>query len=147
MVNRNFLYSPGVWYAEGTVKVVSSDSEHKFYAKWRVMEKKEGKIIAIQEVELDQMKEKNINTFTFSDFTHDKFNVMLQNDLFGQIHGKGLISDQTIAWEFHGQDLAFEGFEVYQHLSGDEWTTRAEYVSAGEPHTIITGKLWRKTEG
>lgn len=146
MVANNFLFIPGVWYAEGTVKVLSNDSEHKYWAKWRIAEKKEGKIVAIQEVELEKIKEKNVNTFIFSQFTQDKFTVVLQNDLFGQVFGKGLINEHTIAWEFHGTDLAFEGFEIYQHLQGDQWSARAEYVSLGEPHTIITGKLWKKTE-
>jgi hypothetical protein len=146
MVTLHFIFNPGIWYGEGIVKVVSNDSELKYYAKWRIQEKKEGKIVAIQEVELEKTKEKTTNTFIFSQITQDSFLVALQNDLFGQVFGKGIISDIAIAWEFHGQDLAFEGFEIYQHLIADEYATRAEYVSSGEPHTVISGKLWRKSD-
>ncbi len=96
-------------------------------------------------VELEKTKEKTTHTFIFSQITQDNFIVALQNDIFGQVFGKGIISDIAIDWEFHGQDLTFEGFEIYQHLFSDEYATRAEYVLSGEPHTIISGNLWRKT--
>ena len=76
-------------------------------------------------VELEMTKEKTTNTFIFSQITQDNFIVALQNDLFGQVFGKGIISDIAIDWEFHGQDLTIEGFEIYQHLFSDEYATRA----------------------
>lgn len=144
MVKHHFLLEPGIWLGEGKVAVVSHDNEIKFYTRWRVEEKRGGKIIAVQEVELAKGEDKTVNTFMLSQINDENFLMQLQNDLFGQVFGKGIINDKSIAWEFHGKDLAFEGFEVCQLQEDESYLTRAEYTSTGEPHTVIIGKLWKK---
>jgi hypothetical protein len=144
MVNHHFLFQPGIWYAEGKVKVVSLDKELKFYAKWIIEEKKSEKILARQLVELDEGKEKIVNQFLFFDLSGVNFNVALTNEQYGRVVGKGIIGADAIAWEFHGKEMPFEGFEIYQLFENEQYKVRSEFSSEGEPHTIINSNLWKK---
>lgn len=145
MVKHRFLFEPGQWLGEGKVLVISQEEELKFYTRWSCQEQKNGIIIATQEIEFANGQDKTSNHFTLSHLTFDGFMMKLHNELFGEVLGKGVVSEKAIAWEFHGKDLAFEGFEVCQLQGDGSYLTRAEYTSSGEPHTVITGKLWKKS--
>lgn len=148
MKQHEFLMEPGVWLGEGTIQFSSQDLEElKFFTRWQISLAPSGSIMASQEIELAGGSDKTINIFELSNIKQEKFAIELENELFGRIIGKGLFSKESIAWEFHGTGSEFEGFEVYQRQKDGTYLTRAEYSSFNEPHTVITGSLWKKKSG
>lgn len=141
-----FLLQEGVWLGEGQVDLCQHGQQLKFHTKWKVGALVDGRIDAIQEVEIVDGHEKVINRYRFIKTAAQNFLIELENELFGKMHGKGVLSNESIAWEFHGDDLAFEGFEIFQKHQDGTFLSRAEYASDGEPHSIINGSLWKKLE-
>lgn len=145
MVVHQFILEQGIWYGEGTIKISSTNTIHKFYTKWNIEPMLEGVVRAIQEVEIVDVKDKNRNLFHFSHLEKEQFLIQLENEIFGKVEGRGLIEPNRIAWEFHGDQQIFEGFELYEKINQDQYSMRAEFMIAGEPHTIISSKIWKKT--
>jgi len=98
---------------------------------------------AIQLVEMQDLHEHLVNTFTFFDIQESTYSVCLENENVGKIYGKGLRDEKIIAWEFRGQ-IAFEGFETYEKQENGDYFIHAEYGSPSEFRTIIEGLVWRK---
>lgn len=141
-----FIYTPGVWLGQGKIRFSMSAEELNFYTRWTI-EKKENNIIScLQEIEVEDVPDKMINKFTFSKFQKEKFSVSLTNDILGSVEGTGLIDDNVIAWEFRGQNLDFEGFEVFEKEGEDRYLTKAEFSSKDQMRTLIEGTIWHKPE-
>lgn len=139
-----FLLQEGEWLGQGQVDLCEYDQALVYFTRWKVSSLTEGKISAIQEVELQGSPEKTVNQYQFLKVEENTFLVELENEFFGKISGKGIISESAIAWEFHGNELAFEGFEIFQPKGDGTYESRAEYASEGEPHSVISGLLWKK---
>jgi hypothetical protein len=88
----------------------------------------------------DQIK----NRFIFSNVHLNSFDVQLENELVGIIHGKGIIDSKKIAWEFRGYPT-FEGFEVYELQDNGDYMFHAEYVSPDQFRSTIDGRIWKKS--
>ncbi len=124
-----------------------SDEELNFYTRWNHGEKdSDGTIAYSQEVQIHGMSDIMHNEFSISDCTASQFTIELENASLGTIVGKGVIKDNTIAWEFRNPELGFEGFEFYELQDDGSYQMRAEYATTDQFRTIIRGKIWPKAK-
>lgn len=144
MAAHHFIFSPGQWIGEGRITFSASPEHMRFYTKWIIDEKLEKCIRCEQEVEIEGGVENVHNYFQFSEILTNDFIVELKNDLLGSVKGKGIIDDQTLAWEFRGH-ANFEGFEVYELQENGDYMVHAEYASPDLFRTIIDGRIWKKS--
>lgn len=143
MAKHLFLFTPGIWLGEGVVTFSASPEHIRFYTKWQVNDI--DSMLAIpceQKVELQDTNEKVINELSLYNITSTNFLIKLENALFGQVTGKGLIDDKTIAWEFRSPE-AIEGYEVYEIQDNGDYLFHSEYAS-DQFRTIIDGRIWKK---
>lgn len=142
-----FILSPSLWLGEGKIQLNMVEEELSFFTKWNVSKKDElGKIECIQEIQVKGLSDIMQNQFLFYDLSPGAFNIELENVALGKITGTGIISDKVIAWEFKVNDIGFEGFEFYEKQDDLSYLMRAEYATADQFRTIITGKVWQKQE-
>jgi len=138
-----FLFSPKKWLGEGKIQLSVSDEELDFYTRWSLGGlSPEGQIPATQEVQIKGVSDIMQNQFTITDLTANRFNIELENTALGKIEGKGIIKDNTIAWEFRDSEIGFEGFEFYEKQQDGSYLMRAEYATPDQYRTIIRGKIW-----
>lgn len=140
-----FILTPGVWIGEGRITFSASPDELRFYTKWHVEKIENGKIACEQRVEMEGREDTLTNRFLLNEILPSRFHIQLSSEFLGPIHGKGLIDQTTIAWEFRG-NADFEGFEVYQLLPTGEYRLHAEYASSDSFRTIVDGRIWLKKE-
>lgn len=145
MPTHAFIFEPGTWIGEGKVAFSASPEEIKFYTRWSVDKLKKGSITCSQEVELHGIDEKVNNAFELKEIEAHSFLMILENELIGEAQGKGVISEETIAWEVKGPDN-FQGYEVYERQVDGEYLFHAEYTSDDQYRTIINGRIWKKSE-
>lgn len=144
--NHNFIFTPGIWLGEGTVKLSISEEELKFCTRWDVKKEKKGKMIpGIQEIEIKGLSDRMCNQFSFYNFGDRDFKIKLENQNVGEVIGEGIIRKDAIAWEFRSNESGFEGFEFYKLQEDGSYFMHAEYMTADDFRTIIQGKIWKKT--
>lgn len=141
---HKFIFHPGLWIGEGKVTFSASPDHIRFYTKWRIEHGVEGVIACWQQVEIQGTDEHVFNNFRMMNITPQGFDIELENELMGKIHGKGLVDEKTVAWEFRGGP-EFEGFEVYELQEDGDYMVHAEYASPDQYRTIIDGRIWKKT--
>jgi hypothetical protein len=142
-----FLFSPGLWLGEGKVSFSTSPEKLHFYTRWQILPTVNDAISCQQTVEMQDELGSIQNSFVLSQIQATSFTIELSNHIIGTVTGHGIIDTQTIAWEFHQQNAhqeAFEGFEVYELLSNNDYMLHAEYASSEQLRTIIDGRLWLK---
>ncbi len=105
-----------------------ADDELDFRVTWIVLAEDERKIHFSQEVDLVSINEKMRNQFCVSSITPERFVIQLQNQLVKKVEGIGVITPETIAWEFHNRDQEFEGFEIYDLQEDGSYIMRAEFT-------------------
>lgn len=143
MVLPIFIFQTGTWIGEGKISFSSSPEFIKFYTKWQINEEIPGQLKALQIVEMQEVEEHVVNSFTFLEILDSSFTVILENEMIGKITGKGIKDERSIAWEFRNQEV-FEGFEVYEQQENGDYSLYAEYTSADQFRTIIQGLIWKK---
>jgi hypothetical protein len=143
MAEQEFIFTSGLWLGEGKITFSASSEFLKFYTKWKITQEDPDEMKAVQIVEMQGIKEQVINTFTFKEIKPTSFTVILENNMVGIISGKGLRSEQTIAWEFRGHET-FEGLEVYERQENGDYFLHAEYGASDQFRTIVEGLIWRK---
>lgn len=143
MYKHKFLFQPSYWIGEGRITFSASPDQLHFYTKWMIEKVEDNPLKLSQEVQLQGIEETVKNNFFVTDITEKTFKVHLENDMVGQVIGKGLIEDDKIAWEFKNQD-GFEGFEVYELEENGDYMMHAEYLSGDQFRTIIDGRIWEK---
>lgn len=146
-MSHAFILSPGEWIGEGSITIAGAARPFRFRTRWEVMPLQEGAIQATQRVELiGEEAAPMINRFSFSALMAETFVVDLSSDFFGTVHGKGVVDDKRLAWEFH-EYPTFEGFEVYELKKENEYVLHAEFVQEDEEtRSFIEGRLWKKVE-
>jgi hypothetical protein len=144
MSQHTFIFTPGLWIGEGKITFSASPEHLRFFTKWQCNPLKNGLIDCRQIVEMQDRAENVANAFTFSEISPTGFKAKLVSDMIGAEHGKGIIDQKTIAWEFRGNP-DFEGFEVYELQENGDYMLHAEYTSSEHFRTIIEGRLWKKT--
>jgi hypothetical protein len=144
-LNKDFIFTPGLWLGEGKISFASSPDFLKFYTKWEIEQggEKPATLKATQFVEIQGVEELVINNFIFSSILPTSFEVYLSNNLMGNISGRGLRDEKTVAWEFSKQ-LSCEGFEVYEKQENGDYFFHAEYGSPSQFRTTIEGLIWPK---
>ncbi len=138
-----FLISPGNWLGEGTVRFSESEEVLKFYSRWAVAHG-EDSIECTQTVEMEGGGDHVTNHLSLTDVDQRQFHIDLENAMLGELEGKGLIDERTLAWEFRDTDHGFEGYEIYERQEDDRYHLKAEYVSSDGTRTYIEGKLWQE---
>jgi len=142
-MDHQFIFAPGTWIGEGRILFSSSPETIRFYMRWTVEPIENHRIIARQLIEIQGAQENILNTFTFSSISDEKFNILLENDLVGQIKGNGVLDGKTIGWEFRGHP-SFEGFETSRIEENGDYMVHAEYASTSAHRTTIDARIWKK---
>ena len=141
-----FIFTPSVWLGEGKIQLNMVEEELPFYTKWNITQKDlDGKIECVQQIQVKGLSEMMHNKLLFSDFAQGNFLIELDNPSIGKVTGKGLITDQMIAWEFRAAQIGFEGFEAYEKQPDDSYLMHAEYATADQLRTVIKGKVWQES--
>jgi len=123
------------------------EEELPFYAKWVISSKNsEGKIECAQDIQIKGFSELMHNQLLFFDFIPGHFSLELDSPSVGRVLGKGLVTDQMIAWEFRAPEIGFEGFETYEKQADDSYSMHAEYATDDQLRTVIKGKIWKEHE-
>jgi hypothetical protein len=146
MSKHNFILTPTVWLGEGKIQLNMVEEELPFYTKWTVMPKDDGgHIECVQHIQVKGLSEMMHNQLVFSEFGSGNFSIELDNPSIGKVVGKGLITDQLIAWEYRVPEIGFEGFESYEKQPDGSYTMHAEYSTADQLRTVIKGKVWQES--
>lgn len=140
---HSFLLIPGIWLGQGVIKIAGVEERLRYYTRWKVSAAVEGVIFCTQEVEVQGVSEKKSNLYLFSDVKNSSFYLELDSESLGKIGGKGVIKEKVIAWELHGSHEQCEGFEIFELVSEDRYSTHAEFGSDKQENTVIQGLLWR----
>ncbi len=138
--DHTFLLQPGKWEGEGTVGFSSSNDKMYFITNWEVAALVEDRIKSRQQVKMEDADEMILNKFSLEVSEDKTFTITLDNDLIGQVEGRGIIDKKTIAWEFIGEG-GVQGFELYERQAGGEYSFHAEYASPDQFRTIIDGRI------
>lgn len=140
---HEFLIKPGIWVGEGRMVFTSSPEQIKYYTKWTITPILDNNITVKQQVEMQGVDEHVNNQLQFTFLNDNTFLVKIDNELFGNVVGKGVIDPKTIAWEFRGKG-AFEGLEVYELQENGDYLLHGEYTSTDQHRTIVDGRIWKK---
>lgn len=143
MMPNALICTPGIWIGEGKITVTLVSQFLKFYTKWEIEEVKPGHYKAFQTIENVGTEEKLYNKYHFFNIKNGVFEVELENDLFGNVKGTGIIDMTTIAWEFKRKPI--NGFEVYELQENGDFLFHGEYVSSEQFGTKIEGLIWKKS--
>ncbi len=142
-----FIFTPGLWLGEGTIKISTSPENLKFFTKWNSTKREEKGVMVIetiQQVEILGVPQQLVNNLYFSKVSQTSFAVRLENESVTQVMGQGVLDDKMIAWEFRNLPN-FDGFETYRLQPNDDYLMHAEYASADGFHrTVIEGRVWKK---
>lgn len=140
-----FIFQAGIWLGEGEISFASSKETIHFYTRWQFIDKNQESYLWVQEVELHPLNEVNRNFYTFTPTSEKAFTIQLANESMGHVEGKGIISQDLIAWELRSQPES-EGYDVYERQENGEYIFRSEYNSLDPYRTIIKGTLWKRSE-
>jgi hypothetical protein len=147
MPTHSFILSPDFWLGEGKIQLSMVEEELFFFTRWNVAQKdSSGKIECVQEIQVKGLTDIMFNQFFFYDLSSSNFTIELENQALGKVAGKGIINDKVIGWEFRVPEIGFEGFEIYEKQSLNEYLMRAEYATSDQFRTVIQGKVWQKSK-
>ncbi len=149
MSNHLFIFNPpaapNTWLGEGKIQLNMVEEELPFYTKWNIAQKDgDGKIECVQQIQVKGLSEMMHNQLLFFDLAPGNFSIELDNPSIGKVSGKGLVTDQLIAWEFRVPQIGFEGFETYEKQADDSYIMHAEYATTDQLRTVIRGKVWQE---
>lgn len=143
MIKHRFLFEPARWVGGGKITFEETSGLVRFYSSWVFESSSDKKIHCHQRIELQELGETMNNFLTIYDICENRFKIELKSDLIKESHGKGIIDNHSIAWEFHGTE-GVEGFEIYTLQSDDDYTLHAEYSSSELFRSKIDARLWKK---
>lgn len=145
MEQHPFIMTPGQWLGEGKIKLNMMDEELSFFTRWKIPKTdQKGKVECVQEIQVVGLADLMLNEFSFFNLKGNNFNIELENQSLGKVVGDGLVTPESIAWEFRLNSLGFEGFELYERSKEDEYKMHAEYATTDEFRTIIHGRIWKQ---
>lgn len=141
MNHHQFILSPGIWIGEGKIQLNMVEENLSYSTRWNISQQDDtGKIECLQEIQVKGLSDHMQNQFFFFDLTPGTFSIELDNPAIGKIIGKGLITEEIIAWEFRTPQIGFEGFELYQK-KGDYYLMHGEYATLDQLRTTVTGTI------
>jgi hypothetical protein len=145
MTHHSFILNPSQWLGEGKIQLNMVEEELPFHTKWTIGQKNEsGQIECTQKIQVKGLSEIMHNEFIFFDFSPNKFLLQLDSPSIGKVSGKGLITENIVAWEFRAPEIEFEGFEIYEKQPDGSYLLHAEYASSDQLRTVIKGKVWQQ---
>lgn len=140
-----FLLTPATWLGEGKITLNLVDEVLVFFTRWKIGAKDpSGHIEAIQEIEIKGLSDIMHNAFVFSEITDKDFVVELENESIGKVKGRGILTSETISWEFRNTGQELEGFEFYERGEDNHYHFHADYATTDQLRTEIRGKIWKK---
>ena len=122
-----FLFLPATWLGEGKIELNLVDEVLVFFTRWKIREIDDsGRIEAVQEIEIKGLSDIMHNEFVFSKITDKDFVVEIENEAIGKVKGKGILTPETISWEFRDADQDLEGFEFCERQEDNGYNFRAD---------------------
>lgn len=143
---HDFLFQSGVWLGEGKISFSASPNIINFYTRWKIFLPSEDEVRAVQNIELEGVKEHVINYYDIKEMTSESFKLFMSNDNIGEHQAKGTLSPEKIFWAYY-KEGNLQGFETYSIQPNGEYIFHAEYISMEGDKTIVEGRLWAKQEG
>ena len=141
-----FLFNPGCWIGEGKIELNALSDKLIYFMRWKalVVDPELNEFEATQEIQIAGHTDVMYNHFLFTNFDRDGFDVVLENQAWGEVIGRGQVDQKFIGWEFRKNDLGFEGFEFYELQEDGTYHTKAEFVTKEDLRTQIEGKIWKQ---
>ena len=144
---HDFISFRGSWIGEGKIILNMVEEDLTFCTVWNVLDQDfSGIVTSVQNIQIQGLAEGIQNEMQFFDFTKDTFSVQMNNQNIGNILGKGVFDTRMFAWEFRGNDLKFEGYELYTLQEDGTYLLKGEYVSSDQFRTQIEGRIWKHGE-
>lgn len=140
---HRFIFEKGIWLGEGVISINVTSEQVKYFTRWEFSAEENGVIEVIHQVEMQGVAEPTINRYKIEKEEKGKFLIEGENQNFGVAKGKGVFNEEHIAWEFVGNNLPFEGLEIFFKENEENYKTRAEFFTKDNLRTIIAGRVWR----
>lgn len=146
MYDHLFIFNPGCWIGEGNINLNALSDKLIYFMRWRsvVVDLELTEFEATQEIQIAGHTDVMYNHFLFTNFDRKEFDVVLENQAWGEVTGRGMVDDHFIGWEFRKNDLGFEGFEFYELQEDDTYQIKAEFITQEDLRTNIEGKIWKQ---
>lgn len=125
--------NPSVWLGQGFISLRGIVEQIRFFTRWTIGDK------IIQEVEIQGVKEKQVNIYTVS----CALIVTLENESLGLWEGHGKREKHHLSWKLVSLDKNLCGEEHFFHLANGRIKTRAIFSDPEGPYTLVEGELWR----
>lgn len=145
MEDHLFVFTPGVWLGEGTIKFSYSQESFFYFTKWIVEEERKGVINCRQIVEVSSLAHQIENRFCIRQMQGAGFEIGLSNEFLSNVLGSGVVKKHQISWQFAHTDI-LEGKEEYSKLAEDRYLMHASYCAQNTFSTLVDGKIWLKSE-
>ncbi len=142
MMNHAFIFTAGVWKGSGSISFSMADDILEFTTLWTVLPSEDGNFYFSQEIAIQGLSETMRNQFTLRPLNNESFDIVLENQIIGKVMGSGLISDETIAWEFRRKDQEFEGYEIYELQEDGSYKMKAEFTAGAGLRTYVSGQIF-----
>lgn len=140
-MSTHFIFVPGEWHGEGTIRFSYSPELLHYSTVWVVVESESGIIRCEQRVEKGETGGELLNLFHFD----AAGSVLLQSEALGEVLGSFKVEQdgEVLTWSFTNQGpTGFTGVETYVRQSESEYLVYARYGTE-ELHTMIEGHLWK----
>jgi hypothetical protein len=134
------------WLCQGKIKINVVQDELSFCARWVVSKSEESEVICTQEIEVEGMEDKIENKLHITNIKDGKFDIVVQNDIWGEATGTGRIYPEKIAWEVRKHGPGFEGLEIYSLAEDGKYTIRSDFMTPNEYRSHIEGAIWKKSD-
>ena len=145
MEKHSFIFSPGNWLGEGTIRLSMIEEDLVFFTRWKILEKdSSGCMECIQEIQVKGLSDIMINHFFLSEFSPLSFSILMENHAVGKVEGTGIINPAMVGWEFRAPEIGFEGFEFYERKTDELYHVHGEFSTNEDLRTTIHGKIWRQ---
>jgi len=145
-MSHSFIFSPSLWCGEGKIVLNMVEEQLIFNTNWTVQNKDgTGKILCVQEIQIQGLSENMRNELSFYDFQPKSFSVSMENENVGCIVGTGVFDDKVIGWEFRNNEMSFEGYETYTLQNDGSYLMKGEYVTSDQFRTLIEAHIHPKS--
>jgi len=141
-LSHRFIFHPGTWDGSGIITFSMAEDVLEFSMKWIVLPSEDHQTYFHQEIDIKSFPEKMSNHFTIWRISENAFEIQLENNIVGKVLGSGLITPQSIAWEFRRKDQEFEGYEIYELQPDKSYKMRAEFTAGAGMRTQVTGQIY-----
>ncbi|MBB64242.1 MAG: hypothetical protein CMO81_04190 [Waddliaceae bacterium] len=143
---HTFLLEPGVWQGNGTLLFKGTPEKWPIFIRWEIHKGAPLLIDALLTIDISSLS--TVHHYRYKIIPGEdekKFQIRLQNEVIGNLEGKGIIDQKYIAWDFHDPKLPYEGLERYLLLENGGYRIASEFCSTDQTRLQITGEIHQKT--